>query len=203
MNENQGTPLTEQAAQGNTAPSPGTPLRTPGKTLLGTYLLLLAIVIAYLLVRVWPEPTTALRTSLKIIPGVWEIEVTSEVRLLLLVLICGALGSYVHAASSFARFVGNRSIVSSWIWWYVLRPFVGMGLAASLYFVIRGGFMSGSVSPEETNIFGFAAMASMAGMFSKQAIMKLKELFDFLFTLNKKSEDADPIPGKSGFNDTQ
>lgn len=109
----------------------------------------------------------------------------------LIVVLFGAIGSILHVATSFSSYVGNQRFVESWVWWYVLRIPVGMGLAAIFYVVLRGGFFSpasGSVDPKEiVNPFGFAAVSALAGMFSKQATDKLMELFNNLF---KTDEDA-------------
>ena len=108
-----------------------------------------------------------------------------EVRLILLVLLVGAIGSYLHAASSFVDYLGNRTFVESWIWWYLLRPFIGMLLALLFYFVFRGGFITaGNTQANATdfiNPFGIAAMAGLVGMFSKVATDKLNEVFTTLF----------------------
>lgn len=114
-----------------------------------------------------------------------------EVRLLLLVMLVGAIGSYVHATSSFVDYLGNRTLISSWVWWYLLRPFIGMMLALVFYFVFRGGFVTAGVggpSDDATrdparfiNPFGIAAMAALVGMFSKVASDKLNEVFTTLF----------------------
>jgi IPT/TIG domain len=104
-----------------------------------------------------------------------------EVRLLLIALLAGALGSYIHAATSFADYVGNRKLSGNWVWWYLLRPFIGMSLALVFYFVVRGGFISPSAGGTDMNPFGIAAMAALVGLFSKNAIDKLNEVFTSLF----------------------
>ncbi|HEY3027704.1 MAG TPA: IPT/TIG domain-containing protein [Pyrinomonadaceae bacterium] len=109
------------------------------------------------------------------------LEHSFEVRLLLLVLLAGALGSYIHAATSFVDYVGNRKLSGNWMWWYLLRPFVGMTLALLFYFVVRGGFISVTAGGEDINPFGIAALAGLVGMFSKQATDKLNEVFKTLF----------------------
>jgi hypothetical protein len=118
-----------------------------------------------------------------------------EIRLLLIVIISGALGSYIHSATSFVDFVGNRTITSSWVWWYILRTFIGMALSVVLYFVVRAGFISINASSADINPFGFAAIAGMAGMFSKQAMEKLREVFDNLFKTEKGTSREDPLTG--------
>jgi hypothetical protein len=144
--------------------------------LLGLYLLIMAGILAYLLIKLWPDSTGKL----------------NELIIIKLVILSGALGSYVHAATSFATYVGNRSLEMSWTWWYILRPFIGMALALIFYFVIRGGFFTAGADDnlKSVNLFGIAAVAGLVGLFSKQATDKLRELFDNLFrTVNGKGDD--------------
>jgi hypothetical protein len=118
-----------------------------------------------------------------------------EVRLLLIALLAGALGSYIHAATSFADYVGNRKLSGNWVWWYLLRPFIGMTLALIFYFVVRGGFISPSAGGADMNPFGIAAMAGLVGMFSKQAIDKLNEVFISLFGSKGDDKRGDKLQG--------
>jgi hypothetical protein len=125
-----------------------------------------------------------------------KFQPTLEVRLLLLVLLAGAIGSYIHASSSFVDYLGNRTLISSWVWWYLLRPFIGMMLALLFYFVFRGGFITagvnagGEAAASFINPFGIAAMAGLVGMFSKVASDKLNEVFLTLFAPKAGDGDA-------------
>jgi len=104
-----------------------------------------------------------------------------EVNLLALVLLFGALGSFVHVAKSFASFAGNRALVSSWVWWYLLQPVVGMALALLFYVLIRGGLLAPGSNAGAVSPYGVAGVSGLAGMFSKQATDKLGELFGAMF----------------------
>lgn len=112
---------------------------------------------------------------------------TLEVRLLFVVMLAAALGSFVHASSSFVSYVGNKKLGRSWVWWYLLRPFIGVTLALIFYFVFRGGFITagvnnaGDAAASFINPFGVAALAGLVGMFSKVAADKLDEVFTTLF----------------------
>jgi hypothetical protein len=128
----------------------------------------------------------------------WCKNLDFEIRLLLIVALAGALGAYVHAAQSFVTFVGNRRIVTSWIWWYLLRPFIGMALAEVFYLVVRGGFFASTAQTQAVNVFGVAALAGMAGMFSKEATDKLHEAFKTLFQLKKEVARTDKPNGSGG-----
>lgn len=150
----------------------------------GIYLIVLNIILLYLLLRIWPskipppDPDT-----LSLLWGGWlEIgKVSLEARYLLIVMVAAALGSYVHLATSFADYVGARKLVWSWGWWYVLRPFIGMALGVIVYFALRAGLLVPSSGAEALNPYGVAAITGMAGMFSKQATDKLREVFENVF----------------------
>jgi hypothetical protein len=142
----------------------------------------------------------------------YSFQPTLDVRLILLVLFAGALGSFIHSATSFVDYVGNRAFIASWVWWYLLRPFIGAALALLIYFVIRGGFVTGTLLPQESanaaafiNPYGMAALAGLAGLFAKQATDKLNEVFTTLFRSAEGQGDAkrrDPLADKSTPNIT-
>lgn len=94
-------------------------------------------------------------------------------------------------ATSFATYVGNKSLVDSWYWWYVLRPFIGMALALVFYFAIRGGLLlvAGVADTKSLNPYGIAAISGLVGMFSKQATDKLSDVFTTLFKTDQGDKD--------------
>jgi hypothetical protein len=102
-----------------------------------------------------------------------------ETRYLILVIFAGALGAFIHAAQSFSSYVGNEKFVTSWMWWYLLRPFTGAAIALAVFLVFRGPLLSDA--GRLSDAYGIAAVAVLAGMFSKQATDKLNELFNVLF----------------------
>jgi hypothetical protein len=87
---------------------------------------------------------------------------------------------------------------------------IGVALALLFYLVLRGGLIvpslpNGSAATDTTrllNPYGIAAISAMAGMFSKQATDKLREIFDTLFRTREPVSRADPLaratPGISG-----
>lgn len=118
------------------------------------------------------------------------LQTTFDERLLLLVIVAGILGAFVHGATSLADFVGNNNFNKSWTWFYLLRPAIGMCLALVFYFVIRGGFLSTTGGAQDINPYGIAALAGLVGMFSKQATDKLSEVFGTLFRSAPGEGDA-------------
>lgn len=184
------------------APSPqpslatqfGAPIPDPpsgGRILvMGAGMILLAIALFYMLFKVWPPDPWPLDANkapdlapIEFFGAFFRMTTSHDERLLLLVICAGALGSYVHAATSYSTYVGNRKFIASWTWWYLLRPFVGVALAMVVYFSIRGGFLLlvNVDKASDVNPYGVAAIASLVGLFSKQAADKLNELFSTLF----------------------
>ena len=125
----------------------------------------------------------------------YEFEVWDEVRLLWIVILAGALGSLIHAMRSVYWYVGNRNLVRSWLAKYLVMPFTGSALAVMFYFVIRGGFFSPQSNFSQTSPFGFAALSAMVGLFSEQAVLKLKQVAETV--LSKPERGADPTPPKT------
>lgn len=71
-----------------------------------------------------------------------ELEIADEVRLLMLVICAGALGSLVHGLRSIYWYIGNRNLIWSWVPKYLLLPVSGAILSVIFYFVFRGGLFS-------------------------------------------------------------
>lgn len=123
-----------------------------------------------------------------------EFNIWDEVRLLWIVILAGALGSLIHAMRSVYWYVGNRNLVRSWLAKYFVMPFTGSALAVMFYFVIRGGFFSPQSDFSQTSPFGFAALSAMVGLFSEQAVLKLKQVAETI--LSKPESGADTTAPK-------
>jgi hypothetical protein len=173
----------------------GKPVGFIGKLAITIYLLLFSILLLYGLVQFWPPPPqpsggSALASSVVFLR--WPIPISEEVRLILIVAMAGALGGMVASLRSLYWYVGNRELVWSWMLMYVLRPFVGATLSLVFYFVIRGGLFSPQAKIADTSPFGFAGLSALVGIFSEQAVLKLKEVAETL--LSKPSPGANAKP---------
>lgn len=162
---------------------------------LTAYMLTFGAALIYFLIKLWPGkvPAGDLSTVALGWGGGLRVQLWIETRYLLIVAIAGAIGSYIHVATSFADFVGNRRLRSSWEVWYLLRPLIGSSLAVLVYFVIRGGLISSTSGADQMSPYGIAAMAGMCGLFSKQASDKLQEIFEETFRTRQSVERADPL----------
>lgn len=189
----------------------------PGIFGIAIYLATFAALLLYVLIAIWPVPTPSgtspprevasaakpanaagERTAntikdkdlepkdVTLFGHTWKM--WDEVRLLIMVISAGALGSLVHGLRSVYWYVGNRELVWSWTAKYLLLPFSGATLAVLFYFVVRGGFFSPQAGFPQTSPFGFCALASLVGLFSEQAVLKLKQIAETVFTNPKKAK---------------
>lgn len=150
-----------------------------------------ALICDSLVRRTW-TPADTLKDPSCISLFTYEFPIWAEQRLLLIVLLAGSLGGLLHAMRSYFWYVGNRNLRRSWLLMYLFLPFVGSIIACLFYFVIRGGFFSPTSHFEETSPAGFAAFAALVGLFSQQAILKLRHVANTLLTSPAEGKDATP-----------
>jgi hypothetical protein len=175
------------------------PVQSRGAAALGIYFFVLAVLMFYFLVSTWPIPRSDDKTQFADFTFLfWTGKgVLPDTRLFLTVIAAGAIGSLIHTLTSFGDYVGNRKLSGSWVWWFILRTPVGIALALLFYMVVRAGFVVTSNGANSdvanTNPYGIAAICALAGMFSRQATDKLREVFDTLFRTREPVERADPL----------
>ena len=166
--------------------------------LLAVYLVGFALALAWGIIQLWPPPT-AISDSLQ--PRVislffWSFPAPAEAHLLLLVILGSAIGTQAHVLRSLYWYVGNRQLKYSWMMRYMLMPFAGIALGLAFYFVIRGGFFSAGTSVDALSPYGFVAMAVLVGMFTDQAMERLKKVAGALFTEAPEGRDSSPASEK-------
>ena len=166
-----------------------------GVIVIALYLIVLSSLLVYGLLVFWPSagaPSTARFLTL-------AIPVTDETRMILVVVISGALGGSIHSIRSLYWYVGQRMFMWHWALMYVLLPFGGATLGLAAYVVIRGGFFSGATTVSEVNPFSFAALAVLVGLFSVEAYEWLREIASKFFKpAPTGKDDAPPTPPGKG-----
>ena len=160
--------------------------------LVGIYLAVAILLQIILILAFWPQGSNKPENVRLIL---FTVSVTKEQGLLTVVLLSGGVGGMIHSLRSYMAYVGNRKFITSWVWWYLLRPFEGAVLAAVFYLVIRGGLMGGTTQ-NGVGPYGIAGVSALVGMFSQQATEKLKDVFETVFTRANTDDDADKIPAK-------
>jgi hypothetical protein len=187
-------------------------ISTVSITFLGITMLISSFVIGYFLYALWPvmkDGGEQIAFSSK--PPGWEkvsyifgkaYTFSSEQRLLILVLLAGAMGSFIHAATSFSNYVGEGKIDRKWIWWYILRPIIGMAVALTFYMIFRAGLFAG-MQIELLNIYGVLTLAALSGLFTDRATLKLEEIFQSLFKPKDDRADKLKSTAKDDFENPQ
>jgi hypothetical protein len=164
--------------------------------LIGLYLAGLSAVLMYVLVQIlcieMKDAANPAFQTLRLFAR--DFAVCDKVYFILIVIVSGGLGALVHAIRSFYKYVGNRLLVRSWFAMYGMLPLIGAILGLLFYLVIRGGFFTSQTNLDQTNPFGFAALAGLVGMFSEPAVLKLREIAETIFT--KTEPEKDPINNK-------
>ncbi len=164
-----------------------------GFLLTAVYLLLLSILLVVAIVQCWPSPAAPNEPAYPPSQAqflFWAFSISDEARLLLIVVLAGALGGQVRSLRSFAWYVGNKELKRSWLPQYILTPFVGAILAIISYFIIRGAFCPANSTAQQTS--GFAGLASIVGIASEHIALKLKQVVDTLFTKPIQGKDSNP-----------
>jgi hypothetical protein len=175
-------------------PAPREPAAAPvwWTALLGLYVSSIYGIMIGALLALWPVVQDGVLQPVAFWPGPAPA-VPLDLRYLLITALCGALGSYIHIATSFTQYSGQRRLVAAWGWWYILRPSIGSGLALLVYFVLRAGLISGSGEAATAGLspYGVSALAGLSGLFSRQATEKLREVFENLCKTEK------PVAGEA------
>jgi len=103
-----------------------------------------------------------------------------------MIILMGTLGGLIHLTTSLAKYVGNRQLLRSWVVYYLLMPAEGAALAPILYLLLRTGVLNGQVTGLAAtscvlNVKALYAFAGLTGVFSKQAIEMLGDVFSTIF----------------------
>ncbi|MBM2845652.1 MAG: hypothetical protein HW407_964 [Bacteroidetes bacterium] len=95
-----------------------------------------------------------------------------------LVLAAGVLGRSLVGLTSLVWFRAHRRLFKSWTLWYFAQPLIAGMLAEVFYIVVRAGFLT----PNSTvNLYGVVAISGLVGMFTREAMDKLSDVFKTLF----------------------
>lgn len=171
------------------------PVGPIGFLLTAVYLILLSILLVFAIVQCWPSPAATNGPTYPLSQAkflFWAFSISDEARLLLIIVLAGALGGQVRSLRSLTWYVGNKKLKRSWLPQYILTPFVGAILATVFYFIIRGAFFPASSTAQQTSVYGFAGLASIVGIASEPIALKLKQVTDTLFTKPIQGKDSNP-----------
>jgi hypothetical protein len=128
----------------------------------------------------------------------WTIHLSRESLFFVVVALAGMLGGSIHSIRSLTWYIGNRDLYYSWAPFILILPIVGALGGTVFYLVLRAGLFSPSTSADQASPFGFAAVAALVGLFSEQALEKLRQVATNVFTERPTGRDhINPTPPPS------
>jgi hypothetical protein len=118
----------------------------------------------------------------------WHWLMTEDLRLVLIVLLMGPLGSSISALKSLADYLGGGKPMERPLVYYLIQPPQGVLVAFVVFVVIRAGFIGGEFTGgNSADLKKACAIVLLAAMFSDVAFLKLKDLFGTI--LSVKNDD--------------
>lgn len=154
-------------------------------------LVIVAALLIYDLIALWPPMNAGQPGNATVTHHVFglSVQLNQDQGLFVVVSLAGALGGVIHALRSLYWYIGSRQLKRSWLAFYICVPFVGAALSIVFFLVLRGGLISGQATAS-ANVYGFAGIGALVGLFSAQAAQKLKEIFTVLFAAAEKGVDT-------------
>lgn len=101
----------------------------------------------------------------------------------------GGIGGTIYSIRGFYQNLGRESFKMNWTWWYVFRPIISAIIGLFAYFMIVGGLMSISNSPEVNygkSVMFYCAVAFLAGFSFAKFIEKVDLISDTIFSKSDK-----------------
>ena len=103
----------------------------------------------------------------------------------------GGIGGVVYSIRGFYQNLGRESFKANWIWWYIFRPLISIVIGIFLYFLVVGGLLSISNTPDvnySKGVMLYCALAFLAGFSFTRFANKLNSLSDVLFSKKDKND---------------
>jgi hypothetical protein len=168
------------------------------RAVIGTSLSLATVLLMLHLIAIWPAVVDATLAKPKmattpLLFGILHATFSTDVVLITMVLIVGALGAFVGATRRFLTYATRDQLTKRDEWSYLMRPLQGAVLALIVYFTLRGGYL-GQDRTAPVNPYGVATLAGLVGLFTRHAVEKLTAIFDTMF--GRPQEDAHPLSVK-------
>ena len=157
---------------------------------------LLALLAAFTPPDWWTAGTTPFAHVLKpLLPGSQANR--DQLQDLLVTMFAAGIGSSITAILGYLEHACiKRDFRRSYVPWYFARPLMGMLMGVIFYFVLKGGLLAvlpadagggaaAQIATSDLNQFTLAGLGTMVGLFSKNALEKLREVFNTLFSTQR------------------
>lgn len=178
-------------AETTTAPTPDEMPEWKRRVLFG-YIAIGVAFFTWKLIEFFPSAPAAAADKVSLL----NITFQGESRLILIALLAGVVGGFVHIAVSYAQYRATKTLTEEWFAWYLLRPVIGGGLAMAFYAVIRAGFVAPGAGADTSggasqilSPYGILAIGLLVGLCNAQAERKLRSVGQALFDSSRGKDD--------------
>lgn len=113
------------------------------------------------------------------------------INILIYISCSGGIGGTIYCIRGFYKNLGGDSFEAKWTWWYVFRPIISAIIGLFAYFMIVGGLMSISNSPDvnySKSVMFYCAVSFLAGF----SFTKFMEKIDLISGTLFSNKDKDP-----------
>ena len=135
---------------------------------------------AFLLVMAPPDTASG--------SAILSVLVKPDFQYMLVAFLAAGIGSSIATIYAYLRHASTlQDFDPAYIPWYFLRPVLGSLLGLVFYWLIRGSIIAilpaeqPNASSPDLDLNALAGVSALVGLFSRQAIQKLREIFHVLF----------------------
>lgn len=156
---------------------------------LGIYTGFILVAALVAISQLWPwtsadlTPTTTRSVTLYLL--FWPVGTYAlgpELQLLYIVILSGIIGACIWSLYALSLHLSaTQDFNRIWAAWYLVRPFLGAGLAVALYAVIRAGLFSAGSGVDDASVLGVSALSFIVGLFAENAVHQLHRVADTVF----------------------
>lgn len=101
----------------------------------------------------------------------------------------GGIGGTIYCIRGFYQNLGGNNFKTNWTWWYVFRPIISAIIGVFSYFMLIGGLMSISNSPDvnySKSVMFYCAISFLAGFSFTKFVEKIDLISDTIFSKKDK-----------------
>lgn len=107
----------------------------------------------------------------------------------------GGIGGTIYSIRAFYQNIGGQTFKVNWIWWYIFRPVISVVAGVFGYFLIVGGLMSISNTPDVTfskGLMFYSTVAFLAGYSFTRFMERVEGIADNIFSKKENKKDTTP-----------
>ncbi|TAL67843.1 MAG: hypothetical protein EPN82_13035 [Bacteroidetes bacterium] len=104
---------------------------------------------------------------------------------IILISLSGGLGGTIYCLRGFYQQIGKKEFNTYWFWWYIIRPIASIVMGAFSYFLVAGGLLIISTSPDlsqDKGLMFFCSLAFIVGISFTRFMDKIYQVAEVMFS---------------------